>query len=126
MPPRIGNLAVWVADLERAERFYVDGLGLEVTARVETSELLEVIVGGHGGSELMLAAMKDGSQVVGADGFWKVFVDVDDADAAFRRALEAGAAPEAEPQHLEQFGISIALVRDPDGHLVELGQLHRR
>ena len=63
MPARIGNVAVWVSDLERSERFYVDGLGLEVTARVDTDELREVIVGGGGGSELMLAVRKDASHV---------------------------------------------------------------
>ena len=31
----IGNVAVWVADLERSERFYVDGLGLDVVARID-------------------------------------------------------------------------------------------
>jgi lactoylglutathione lyase len=121
---RIGNVAVWVSDLERAERFYVDALGLEVTARVDTAEVQEVIVGGGGGSELMLARRRDGTHVATADGIWKVFVHTDDADAAYERAVRAGAEAAGAPTHLEQFNITLAFVKDPDGHLVELGQLH--
>jgi catechol 2,3-dioxygenase-like lactoylglutathione lyase family enzyme len=124
VPARIGNVAVWVSDLERSERFYVDGLGLEVTARVDTDELREVIVGGGGGSELMLAVRKDASHVVAPDGIWKVFVYTDDAEASYRRALDAGAEAVAEPARLEQFQITLAFVKDPDGHLIELGQRH--
>jgi lactoylglutathione lyase len=121
---RIGNVALWVADLERAERFYVDGLGLEVTARVETDEVQEVIVGGGGGSELMLAVRRDGTQQAVPTGIWKVFLFTDDLASTHERALGAGAVPEAAPARLDEFPISIALIRDPDGHLVELGQLH--
>jgi lactoylglutathione lyase len=106
------------------ERFYVDVLGLEVVARVNTDEVQEVIVGGAGGSELMLAVRRDGSHEVAPSGIWKVFVFTDDLDAGYHRALDAGATAEAPPARLEAFPISIALIRDPDGHLVELGQLH--
>jgi predicted enzyme related to lactoylglutathione lyase len=56
-------------------------------------------------------------------GIWKVFVHTDDATASYARAVEAGAAPIAPPKRLEQFGVTIALVKDPDGPLIELGQL---
>jgi lactoylglutathione lyase len=121
---RIGNVAIWVSDLERSERFYVDGLGLEVTARIETDELREVIVGGGGGSELMLAHRHDGTHSVQPDGIWKVFLSTDDVNASYQQALEAGAESVSEPALLEQFRITLAFVKDPDGHLVELGQMH--
>ena len=41
----IGNVAINVSDLERSERFYIDGLGLEVVTRIDTPEVREVIVG---------------------------------------------------------------------------------
>jgi catechol 2,3-dioxygenase-like lactoylglutathione lyase family enzyme len=124
---RIGNIAIHVSDLDGSERFYVDGLGLEVTARIETDEVREVIVGSAtGGSELMLAVRADGTQPVEPDaGIWKVFVHTDDAAEAYRRALAAGAEPVAEPELLDRFGITIAMVRDPDGYLIELGQMAR-
>jgi lactoylglutathione lyase len=121
----IGNVAVYVSDLERAERFYVDGLGLEVLARIETAEVREVIVGSaSGGSNLMLAKRTDADGPVHPDGIWKVFLFTDDAAGLQRRAIEAGAEWVADPQHLEQFEVTIAFVKDPDGYLIEIGQQH--
>jgi lactoylglutathione lyase len=121
----IGNVAVYVSDLERSERFYVDGLGLEVLARIETPEVREVVVGSStGGSNLMLAKRSDAEGPVHPDGIWKVFLFTDDAAGLQRRAIAAGAAWVADPQHLEQFRITIAFVKDPDGYLIEIGQRH--
>jgi lactoylglutathione lyase len=128
MATSIGNVAIEVTDLDRSERFYVDVLGLEVTNRIETPEVREVIVGSPTeGSRLMLAqhTAPDGP-VRPEGGMWKVFVQCDDAAVLYRRALEAGAEAVAEPTHLEQFKVTIAFVRDPDGYLLELGQVHPR
>jgi lactoylglutathione lyase len=120
----IGNVAIYVNDLERSERFYVDVLGLEVVARIETPDVREVIVGGNGGSQLMLArrAAPDGAVV--PSGIWKVFVDTDDAAALYERAVAAGVKAVSEPALLDRFRVTIAFIEDPDGYLVELGQRH--
>ena len=122
----IGNVAIRVSDLDRSERFYVDVLGLEVTARIDAPQVREVIVGGAGGgSQLMLAQDREPGAPIGPDGgMWKVFVDTDDAAGLFDRAVAGGAEAVAPPQHLEQWKVTIALVRDPDGYLLELGQRH--
>lgn len=125
MPTTIGNVALNVSDLERSERFYVDVLGLEVMARIETPDVREVLLGSSsGGSQLMLAFHTDGRPVEAGGGMWKVYVATDDSEGLFRQAVEAGAEPVEEPRHLEQFKVTIAFVRDPDGHLLELGQQH--
>ena len=127
MPTTIGNIAINVADLERSERFYVDVLGLEVLNRIQTPDVEELIVGSaSGGSQLILARHADGRPVVAGGGMWKVYVATDDVQAAFRRAVDAGAEVVAEPRHLEQFKVTIGFVHDPDGHLIELGQQHSR
>jgi lactoylglutathione lyase len=119
----IGNIAVYVSDLERAERFYTDGLGLEVIARVEAPEVREVIVGTPGeGSQLMLAWERTSSGPVEPSGIWKVFLFTDDAAASYDAAVAAGATPVAPPKRLEQFRITIALVEDLDGYLIEFGE----
>jgi catechol 2,3-dioxygenase-like lactoylglutathione lyase family enzyme len=43
----------------------------------------------------------------------------DDVASAFQRALKAGALPLSEPV-VKPWGQTVAYVRDPDGHLVEL------
>lgn len=115
MTATVGNVGLWVADLERSERFYVDLVGLEVTARVETPDVREVILG-----SLLLAA---GEGRPNPSGLWKIFVQVDDAAGTYERLVGAGADPVQAPTVLERFGITIAMVRDPDGYVVELGQL---
>ena len=124
MTTSIGNVAVLVADLERSERFYVDVLGLEVLTRISTPDVDEVIVGSaDGGSNLMLARHRELGTGRGG-GLWKIFVNTHDAAALYERACAAGAESVAAPTLLEQFHVTIAFVRDPDGHLLELGQVH--
>jgi len=119
----IGNIAINVADLERSERFYVGVLGLEVLNRIQTPDVKETFVGSSvGGSQLALAEHAGGRAVEAGGGMWKVYIATDDAEELFRRAVEAGAERVAEPKRLERFQVTIAFVRDPDGHLVELGQ----
>jgi catechol 2,3-dioxygenase-like lactoylglutathione lyase family enzyme len=126
MSTSIGNVAVYVADLQRAERFYVDVLGLGVLARISAPEVEEVIVGHSSvGSRLMLARQRDGAVPTGS-GLWKVFVETDGLEELFERVAAAGAEVVEVPRRLEQFGVAIALVRDPDGYLVELGQIDAR
>lgn len=127
MGTTIGNVALYVADLERSERFYVDGLGLEVMARIETADVREVLVGSSdGGSQLLLSKATVDSDATRPrpDGIWKIFLDVDDVREAFDRAVAAGAAPEREPFVLELPNITITLgfVRDPDGYSLEMGR----
>jgi len=122
MPTTIGNIAINVADVERSERFYVDALGLEVLNRIETQDVKESFVGfPTGGSQLALAEHTDGRAISADGGMWKVYVSTDDVEALFRRAVDHGAEPVAPPRHLERFKVTIAFVRDLDGHLVELG-----
>ena len=127
MGTTIGNVALYVADLERSERFYVDGLGLEVMARIETADVREVLVGSpDGGSQLLLSKTTVDSPETRPrpDGIWKIYLDVDDVHESFARAVAAGATPDREPFVLElpRITITLGFVRDPDGHLLELGR----
>jgi lactoylglutathione lyase len=121
----IGNVAIYVSDLARSERFYVDALGLDVLNRIDAPEVSEVIVGSPStGSQLMLAKATASADDVRPDGIWKVFLYTDDVEELQRRAVAGGAEWVSDPEHLERFNITIAFVRDPDGYLLELGQLH--
>lgn len=121
----IGNVAIEVSDLERSERFYTEGLRLEVITRIDTPEVREVIVGApNEGSQLMLAKHASMERVGEPSGIWKVFLFTDDAAALYAEAIVAGAEPVEPPTFLEQFNVTIAFVKDPDGYLLELGQRH--
>lgn len=119
----IGNVALYVSDLQRSERFYTDGLGLEVLTRIEAPEVREVIVGTPGdGSQLMHAWERTPSGPIAPSGIWKVFLSTDDAASLYAAAIDAGAEPVAAPKHVEQFAVTIGFVKDPDGYLIEIGQ----
>lgn len=121
----IGNVAINVSDLARAERFYTEGLGLEVLTRINTPEVREVIVGTPGeGSQLMLAKHATDDATAEPAGIWKVFLFTDDVAALYDAAIAAGADAVEPPAYLEQFKITIAFVKDLDGYLLELGQRH--
>jgi lactoylglutathione lyase len=97
-----------------------------VLATVNAGDVQEVIVGRAGeGSQLMLA-VRDGQSSGTPAGIWKVFLTSQDAAADYARAVAAGAVPVAEPYDLAQFGVTVALVRDLDGYLLEIGQIHPR
>jgi lactoylglutathione lyase len=121
----IGNVAINVSDLTRAERFYTEGLGLEVLTRINTPNVREVIVGTPGeGSQLMLAKHATDDGTPEPAGIWKVFLFTDDVAALYEAAIVAGAEAVQPPAHLEQFKVTIAFVKDLDGYLLELGQRH--
>lgn len=123
MAVEIGTTCFWVADLEASERFYVEGLGLQVVARIETDAYQEVIVGQpQRGSQLMLAIAKDSEMASTPRGIWKVFFHSDDIDSDFKRVVEAGAKTLMEPTLHHGVGFKIALVEDLDGFTLELGQ----
>jgi lactoylglutathione lyase len=118
----IGNVAIWVSDLERSRAFYCDGLGLEVIATVTTPQVREVIVGRRdSGSQLMLAH-GDQTGAVTPSGVWKVYLASDDLETDYANAVAAGASVVTEPFRLEQFDMTIAVLADPDGYLLELGE----
>lgn len=131
MSTRIGNVALWVSDLERSERFWTEGLGLEVQARIETADVREVLIGSpEGGTQVLLSkATVDAEENrprpdgIWSNGVWKVFLDVDDVPESFARAVAAGATADREPFDLElpNLTITLAFVRDPDGYLLEMG-----
>lgn len=119
----IGNVALDVADLERAERFYCSVLGLDVLARIEADGVRAIIIGAPDlGSQIELAVRDGGPDPIAPSGIWKVFVFTDDARALFDGAVAAGAEPVDPPKLLTGFDIILAFVKDPDGYLVEIGQ----
>ena len=111
MPPRINQIVVYVTDMERSLAFYRDGLGFPV--RRESENWSEIDAGGvvldlHITSE----ARADTDWL--AAGSADLQVTVDDIEEARQRLLDHGVdAP--EPMIMEDIGLSVLQVHDPDG-----------
>ena len=130
-----------VRDLERAERFYTEVMGLKVSARrervgapisqvvgYEKAHLKIVVVSLGGGPDLELIQYLSPSpaarptqerSVLGASHL--AFV-VDDIQKTFRALLAGGAKKMNEPAQVEP-GKTVCYLQDPDGNWIELIEL---
>src|SRR4051812_39393489 len=121
----LGQYCLNVADLERAVGFYT-ALGLECTSRTEIPQAHEAIIERPGrGSKLQLAQQLEQELPLDlGNAFWKLYVNTDDIDVLFAKAVAAGATVESKPERMERWPVTIAFVRDLDGYLVEFVQRH--
>lgn len=97
-----------VSDMARSHAFYTSiGFGVR-----------------YGGPEAGFTSLQAGEQYLNLmladdparhDGWGRVILYVDDVDAAYRTALEAGHSPESEPQDAS-WGERYFHLDDPDGH----------
>lgn len=109
MPARIRRIVISVADVDRAVRFYRDGVGLEVTQRVPGFGFLRT----HDGTEVMLHER----DVVPSDLAVTAGFGVDRIAAVTERAVAHGGEL-VEAAARQPWGEWMSILRDPDGHLV--------
>lgn len=132
-----------VSDLERAVRFYVDGLGFEEVVR-QTSDAPYLALTGYPGVEIAAAFVRlaDGTTLelqeyrrvqqrqvrepgTAAVGSSHLCFVVGDLEAALARAERHGGARVTDPVSIDRginHGAIGVYLRDPDGHTVELFQ----
>jgi lactoylglutathione lyase len=119
---QISGFGINVDDLDRAADFYTGALGLQEKGKYDLGEMHEVLVGGeHDTSPILL--VKHANRTEPPDpgtGFEKIVLVTDDIAGVYERALAHGGTSDAEPRTQEKMGIKVALVRDPDGYLIEL------
>jgi catechol 2,3-dioxygenase-like lactoylglutathione lyase family enzyme len=111
-------------DMERALTFYREGFGFAVTQSFDEADFVEHIMelpGQKGGPSLLLVWYKDRRDVTPGPGHGPVGFMTDDIDASFVSLLAAGA--EAVVPVTAMGPVKFALLRDPDGHELELVQL---
>ena len=124
---RFGYTIAYVEDPERSAAFWEKAFGLKRRFVDESGQYAELETGA---TTLAFASNKLGETNL-PDGFYRnnpaelpagieVALVAEDVEAAFRRALEAGAAEVAAPK-TKPWGQTVAYVRDPDGVLVEIG-----
>jgi len=115
---------LYTRDIEAGLRFYGDLLGFRETFRTPTDgvpEHVELTLNGFG---LGLGTVEAARRVHGVEASpgspaMVVVVWTDDIDAAFERLTSHG-APVVQPLHDTGNDNRTALLRDPDGNLVEI------
>jgi methylmalonyl-CoA/ethylmalonyl-CoA epimerase len=114
-PSGIGQLAIPVADLERAVSFYRDSLGLRFLFQAPPGlAFLEC-----GGVRLMLTQTQQGE----SDATGVIYYRVADLNAAYTELRERGVGFVDEPHKIAQLAdheLWMVFLRDPDDHLLAL------
>ena len=77
-----------------------------------------------GGSRIQLAQHDDIPAIDMGTAMWKLYVDTDDCQAVYDKAVAFGCESVMEPQQLDRWPVTVAFVKDPDGYLVEFVQNH--
>jgi catechol 2,3-dioxygenase-like lactoylglutathione lyase family enzyme len=109
--------------LESAERFYRDALGLERVARYQLGNGLIVQMGPNGAPPGVELWMEQGLVPKASDTEHLAFA-VDDVGAWVERIRRHGYQIDREPYAIG--GETVAFVRDPDDHLIELNDFKGR
>lgn len=120
--PRLGYVVRFVESLDAAVRFYEGVLGQRLTKRTDHWAQFDcgsLTLGLYG-----RAAMAENLGVAEAElgappGALELAFEVEDVDAAFRAALDAGARSFRPPED-RPWGERTGYILDPDGALVEL------
>lgn len=125
--PRVSHLAYFVADIDRALAFYVGVLGLKEQLRLPLGKgIHEVVLGYPDGKGAGLILMWNTDRTAPyqlGDGYSRFVVNVSDVDGALRYLVEKNVQV---VQSATQAGaMKYAMVKDPDGYVVELLQISR-
>ena len=119
-----GFVNLYTADIEAGLRFYRDLLGFEETFRTPREGIPEHVELTLDGFDLGLGTVQAAKRVHGVDASpgstaMVLVVWTDDVDTAFEQ-LKAAGVPVVQPPHDTGNNNRNALLRDPDGNLVEI------
>jgi len=119
---RISGFGINVSDLDRSTDFYTRGLGLQERGKYDLGHMHEVLLGTEG-EPVSILLIKHTSRSEPPDigtGYEKIVLVCDDVAETYERALAEGGTSHVEPRKIEAMGLTVAMVRDPDGYVVEL------
>jgi catechol 2,3-dioxygenase-like lactoylglutathione lyase family enzyme len=125
--PRIAFVTYNVEAIERALAFYVGVLGMREQTRFPIGEGMNEVVlvfPDSKGSGLILIWRDEAAvPVVHGDGYSRFVIRVSDIDAAVAALVESGVSLQTPPTDVG--ALRFAMIRDPDGYLIELLEFKR-
>ena len=120
-----------VFDLDRAVAFYTQGLGMTMIGRYESPDrsLCEVFVGytkdPHAVKIALAYSADQQAPLPTGDRFGSLILQVPDLPKVLERIKANGGKVTVEPAEMKEMSMTIAVVEDPDGHVLELIQFKR-
>ncbi len=125
--PRLSHVSYHVADIDRALRFYVQVLGMKELLRLQVGKTLHEAVLGFadaraGGLILMWNTERTGP-IEHAHGYSRLVLSVVDVDGALQHLVKYETKVVTQPT--DAGAIRYAMIKDPDGYVIELLQVKR-
>jgi lactoylglutathione lyase len=126
---QLAYTSYYVLDEKRALDFYVGQLGMVERQRITPSPgVTEIVLGfdkdpNTAGILLMHKADRTTPYQIG-DGFSRTIIHVSDIKAIVERLTKAGVTIVRQPTEVANLKLTYALVRDPDGWMIEFIQTH--
>jgi catechol 2,3-dioxygenase-like lactoylglutathione lyase family enzyme len=125
--PRIAYVTYNVEDVDRALAFYVGVLGMQEQARFPigggVNEVVLTFPDSKASSLVLMFKDERAAPVVHGDGYSRFVVRVSDLDGAVAALVERGVRLQTSPTDVGS--LRYAMIRDPDGYLIELLQFKR-
>jgi lactoylglutathione lyase len=124
---QLAYTSYYVLDQKRALDFYVGQLGMVERQRITPSAgVTEIVLGfdkepNTPGILLMHKADRTTPYQIG-DGFSRTIIHVPDLKAMVQKLMQAGVTIVRQPTEVANLKLSYAMVRDPDGYLIEFIQ----
>ncbi len=117
----LSQYCINVHDLERAIEFWNGVCGIPVVSRTDIPQAREAVLQSpHGGSRMQLAQQTGNDAPIDmGTAMWKLYVNTDDCQALYDKAVGAGCEAVTAPRRLERWPVTVAFVKDFDGYLVE-------
>ncbi len=114
------HTAIWVDDIDAQLAFYCDGLGLEQTREFDLDGVTNTYVAGESDAEIQFKH-DDTERNPEPAGIDHLAVEVTDMAETIETVVERYESEVVdEPRTIEEKGIQIAFVTDPEGYIVEL------
>jgi lactoylglutathione lyase len=122
----LSQYCINVSDIDRAIAFWDGVVGIPLQSRTEIPNAKEAVLQSPaGGSRMQLAQHLDHEGPIDmGTAMWKLYVNTDDCQALYDKAVAAGCESVSAPSRLERWPVTIAFVKDFDGYLVEFVEYH--
>jgi lactoylglutathione lyase len=115
------HTALWVSDIERTREFYVDALGLTENWSFTGDDGVENVYIGGDNAEFQFKYDPEGGPDIDSGTMAHVAVGVESTDETVERLVERVDPPiQRPPTTMDDLGLRVAFVEDPDGYVVEL------
>jgi catechol 2,3-dioxygenase-like lactoylglutathione lyase family enzyme len=122
----LSQYCIYVRDMDAAIEFWRDVVGIPLVSETDIPNVREAILQSpYGGSRMQLAEkVDDDAPIDMGNAMWKLYVNTDDCQALYDRAIAARCESVTPPARTERWPVTIAFVKNADGYLVEFVEYH--